>query len=234
MTNSIDALRLFIPGRNAIIFDRKWDESLRYLEQAVIEDPTFAAAYFGLQDVYMVSNQRDKGLQTSEHLMQYLYRLPERVQLQRKCAYYFDVKMDGEKGFNVVKLWADLYPDDLDAHTVLAALYQQKGQREEAISEYKRILELDPGRYEIQQTIGSLFETKGDFKEAFRYYEQYAKKFPNKYESFTVIGGLYQSLGDLEQAKINYEKAAIIEPEKVSVLRAWPISSAILVILSKP
>lgn len=218
LTGSLDALELYFSGVNSIVFDQNWEEGIEYLEQSVTEDPTFASAYDDLQLSYLLSNQRDKAIQASGKLMQHLYRLPERLQLQSKLRYYYDIKQDGEKGFHVAKLWADLYPDDLNAHGNLAMFYKLKNELGNAISEYQKILELDPERHQILQEIGSLYKAKGDFEEALEYYERYAEKFPDKYESFTALGELYRTLGEYEQAGINYERASIMEPENISVL----------------
>ena len=217
-TNSLPAAEQYIAGENAVIFNQDWKGALEYIEKSVQEDPTFALAYFELQAIYMLSNQGEKIAQVVPSLMKHLYKLPERLQLYVKQFYYYNIKQDADKGFNVVKMWVELYPDDIEAHASLAAIYKQRNQLDDAVSEYKQILELDPEQHLYLQTIGSIYEQKGEFEEALKYYEQYAEKFPNKYESFTKIGGLYKTMGDYEQAKTCYEKALLIEPEKISVL----------------
>ena len=217
-TNSLPALEQYIAGENAVIFNQDWKGAIEYIEKSVQEDPTFALAYFELQAVYMLSNQGEKIAQVIPSLMKHLYKLPERLQLYVKQFYYYNIKQDADKGFNVVKMWIELYPDDIEAHASLAGIYKQRNQLDDAVSEYKQILELDPEQHFYLQGIGSIYEQKGEFEEALEYYEQYAEKFPNKYESFTAIGGLYKTMGDYEQAKASYEKALLIEPEKISVL----------------
>lgn len=218
LTNSLPALEQYIAGENAVIFNQDWKGALEYIKQSVKEDPTFALAYFELQAIYMLSNQGEKIAQVIPSLMKHLYKLPERDQLYVKQFYYYNIKQDADKGFNVVKMWVELYPDDIEAHASLAGIYVQMNQLDDAILEYKHILELDPEQHFYLQTIGSVYEQKGEFEEALKYYEQYAEKFPNKYESFTAIGGLYKTMGDYEQAKASYEKALLIEPEKISAL----------------
>lgn len=218
LTNSKEALKLYTLAQNIIIFKQDWGKSLEYLEQAVTKDPTFALAYSNLQLIYTLTNQNKKSVQASENMMQYLYRLPERVQLKLKTGYYYDIEQDSDKGFKVVKLWSELYPDDLEAHKTLASLYEQRNQKEKAIWEYNRIFELDPEKYGILQTIGLLYKEMGDNKKALEYLQRYATLFPNRYESFAAIGEVYQSLGDYKKAKSNYEKASIIAPRKISVL----------------
>ena len=218
LTKSIPALKAFYSASNALTFDRNWENSIKLNEQAIKEDPAFAMGYLNLQMLYAMSNQSEKRAQVFQPLMQHLYKLPERMQFAVKHDYYFLIKQDPDKAFAVVKMWIELYPEDIVGHTVLSTLYVNRNKPEEAISVYNRILELDPEQYNILQTIGSLYKETGEFEEALKYYQQYADRFPNETRSFTAIGGLYKTLGDYKQAKSYYEKALLVEPDQISIL----------------
>ncbi|MCH8300907.1 MAG: tetratricopeptide repeat protein [Candidatus Marinimicrobia bacterium] len=217
LTDSINAFRSYIAGKNAAIFDNDWNRSVEHMENAVRLDPTFSYAYFFLQEGYMLTNQGQKREEAFGPLMQHLYKLPERVRYLVKVVYY-DFKEDPDKQFGVAKMMVDLYPDDIMGHQLLSMLYMIRGQRDEVVSELKRILELDPEQYEVLQQIGSIHKDKGEFEEALKYYKEYADHFPEDYKSFAAIGGLYKTLGNYEEAKSYYDKALIIEPTEVSVL----------------
>ncbi|MFQ5865288.1 MAG: protein kinase, partial [bacterium] len=218
-TNSVSAFKYFASGYHAIEFKNDWDTALKYLEQAVEEDSTFAAAQLYLAEVYWLSNQSEKAETAIQASMQHIHKLPENFQFLAKYYYYF-LKQDIRKADRVVKMWVELYPDDIEAHVNLASLYQERNQPDEALAEYQRILQLDSERYDVLQKMGSIYEGKGEFEQALKYYKQYAEEFPDKYESFTALGGLYKTLADYEQAKSYYEKALLIEPENISALRA--------------
>jgi tetratricopeptide (TPR) repeat protein/TolB-like protein len=218
LTNSIPALKAFYSASNVLVFDRDWEGSMKLMEQAIKEDPTFTVGYLNLQVLYALSNQGEKRAQIFQPLMQHLYKLPERMQFVVKHDYYFVIKQDPDKAFAVVKMWIELYPEDITGHTVLATLYMFRNKLDEAISVYKRILELDPEKYDALRTIGSLYKETGEFEEALKYYQQYADQFPKDAKSFTAIGGLYRTLGDYGQAKAYYEKALLIEPDQISIL----------------
>jgi serine/threonine protein kinase/Tfp pilus assembly protein PilF len=216
-TASPQALRLYIEGANAAVFDNKWDKGIKEIEQSVIEDPTFAYAYYDMQAIYVFLNQGEKREQAFKSLMQYLYKLPERVQYLIKSDYYL-FKEDAEKRLAVVKMMVELNPDDITGHLALATIYSQTNKKEEALAEFHRILELDPERQEALLWIGSYYKGKGNFEEALEYYERYARRYPEEVTSYTVIGGLYRTLGDFKQAKYYYNKALLLEPENISVL----------------
>ena len=219
LTNSRTALRNFMEGLNAIQFEQNWPKGIEYFENAIAEDPTFALVYPNLQTAYIFTNQGDKVVNTSDPLMKHLYKLPERLQLQFKYKHFADIQLDGEKAFKVAKLWSDLYPNDIDAHQLLAWLYEFKNQLRDAIFEYKLILELSPDKNNLIQTIGSLYKRLGDFESALEHYNMYEKKFPNKSESYTAIASLYFSQGDYKSAEEYYSKASLLEPENISILQ---------------
>jgi tetratricopeptide (TPR) repeat protein len=113
-TASPQALRSYIEGANAAVFENKWDEGIKEIEQSVIEDPTFAYAYYDMQALYVFLNQGEKREQAFKSLMQYLYKLPERMQYLIKSDYYL-FKEDAEKQLAVVKMMVELNPDDIAA-----------------------------------------------------------------------------------------------------------------------
>ncbi|MCK4311252.1 MAG: tetratricopeptide repeat protein, partial [Candidatus Cloacimonetes bacterium] len=217
LTNSIPAYKMYITGLSAMLFDNDYENAINNLEQSVSEEPTFALAYCYQYSMYISLNQRTKAENSMQNVMQYIYKLPEKYQFLLKCEYYF-LNQDPDNGFLVVKMWVELYPDDISAHVFLGILYMMRNQMDEAISEYKCILELDPEQYDYLKEIGSLYEQKGEFEEALKYYTQYAKQCPKDYSSYTTIGDLSYTMGDYQQAKSYYEKALVLEPDEISTL----------------
>jgi len=216
-TPSLQALKSYIDGANAMIFEQSWEKGLKEIERSVIEDPAFACAYYDMQALYVFLNQGEKREQAFKSLMQYIYKLPERVQFLMKSDYYA-FKEDSEKRLAVVKMMVELSPDDIAGHLALATIYSQTNKKEEALAEFHRILELDPEKQEVLLWIGSYYKGKGKFNEALKYYERYARRYPDDVTSYTVIGELYRTLGNFEQAKSFYNKALLLEPEEISVL----------------
>jgi len=214
-TNSITALKLYISGLNAK-HNQEWEKSIDYFEQSVKEDPTFAIAYFELQERYAYGNQSAKREKAFQSLMKYHERLPERYQFQVKSDYFF-LKKDSDKQLKVVKMWSEIYPEDTLAHVTLARLYEYRNQLDEALAAYRRVLELDPKQYDVYFSVGSILHLQNDFEGALKYYEQYAEQFPMDIKSYTTLGDLYRDEGDFEKSKVNYEKALLLEPERVAV-----------------
>jgi len=217
-TSSTLALKHYLAGLKAKA-DRNWAGSIGKFEQAVKEDLTFAAAYFELQELYGLTNQSERREQAFQSLMQHLGKLPERDQFYIKSEYFF-MRKDAKRQLAVVKMWADIFPEDISAHTTLAGVFLYRNQPDDALAEYKRVLELNPEHYEVLPSIGSIYKQKNEYEKALKYYQQYAQKFPMDIVSYMSIGELYSSLGDYVQARSYYEKALLVEPENLSVILA--------------
>jgi len=217
LTYSIPAYKMYITGLNALIFDNDYKTAVDNLEQAIKDDPTFAFAHMNLWELFLMTNQSSEVEKSMQNVMKYIYKFPETYQFMMKMGYY-SIHQEPEKAFSVVKMWVELYPDDIMAHSMLAQNYLQRNQMNEAILEYKRILELDPEEFDYLKEIGSIYEQKGEYEKSLKYYKQYAEQFPEDYSSYTTIGALYSTMGDYEKAKSYYEKALIFEPEKISIL----------------
>ena len=219
-TKSINVFRSFVVGGEAIEFKNDWETALKYLEQTVAEDPSFALAQLYLSSIYSAANQSEKAKAAMQATMQHIHRLPEKYQFMARYQYYSLLKQDKEKAFRVLKMLVELYPEDIESRTWLAEEYLDRDQKGKALAEYQLILQRDPERNDVFQIIGSIYEGKGEFEEALKYYKKYAEEFPNRYESFTALGGLYKTVADYEQAKSYYEKALLMEPENISALQA--------------
>ena len=127
---------------------------------------------------------------------------------------------DSEKGFSILKMRADLYPDDIAARQMLIDGYKMKEQLDEAITEYKKLIEIAPEPSKYYHDIGKLYLDKGVSDEALKYYQRYADEFPDEVRSFKKLAELYEEMGDFQQAKTAYEKALLLEePEKAKNLR---------------
>jgi tetratricopeptide (TPR) repeat protein len=115
-------------------------------------------------------------------------------------------------------MWAELYPDDIDAHDQLAGYYEVVGRREEARAERERILELDPSRIGQLQMIAGLYRADGEFEKALEYLERYASVAPDDPAVFTGIGDLRRRMGALSEARRAYNRALALDPGDVGAL----------------
>jgi tetratricopeptide (TPR) repeat protein len=144
MTNSIPAFKKYSLGLNASQFHNDYETAVRYLEESVKEDSTFALGYFMLHHHYRYnlghSKEAEKAMSAT---MKYVYRLSEKSQFYFKELYY-DMRGESDKKFALLKMVVELYPDEAWAHSSLAWEHETRNQLDDALIEYKRVLELEP------------------------------------------------------------------------------------------
>jgi tetratricopeptide (TPR) repeat protein len=143
--------------------------------------------------------------------MRHLYKLPERVQFLARAQHYIYAQ-EPKKVQDVVELWSELYPNDIQARVFVAVVMLQHGDRDKAIGQYEKILEIDPSRTEFLNAIAGLYREKGDFDTAISYYESYAREHPDNAEVFQSMGTTHEIRGEYDKARENYERALVIDP----------------------
>ncbi len=188
---------------------KNWDEHVRLLEIAIQEDPGFAIAYVNIAISYFQNNNYEKAQEALELARDLLHKLPERQQFVVKYV-RFILGQEPEKAMAVVKMWAELYPDDLQAHITLAQRYAVRNMYQETIGELKEILRLDPERYDMLHELGDYYLQLGKYDSALIYYEKYATELPQESDSYRTLGKYYGIAGDMELASENYEKALLL------------------------
>lgn len=221
-TGSDKALQLFSQANKEMIF-KDFSSALRNLELAVEEDPGFAIAYLSLANVCFNSNQVEKATLALEKAMKIIDKVPERSQYYIKFFYYL-VTQKADKALAVIKMWTELYPEDIEAHTMLAQRYHLADNVNGAIKEYQIILKLDPEQFEFLNFIGDLYQKIGEADSALFYYQEYSRQFPKDYKSYKNIGDHYKTAAEFEKAKEYYEKAILIESDKIEL----PIALAVV------
>ncbi len=216
LTASRDAFEKFINGLNAYKIHNDVSKGVSLFDEALKKDPQFAFAHLIQFEAYANSNQTEQSNAALQKCMQYLFKLPERIQFQIKSLHYF-LKEDTEKRLAVLKMWRELYPEDLEARTALAQYFININDYDRAISEYQEMLKIDPEQFNYIHKVGDLYRQKGDFEEALKHYQQYAGQFPNNTDSFTKIADLYEHQGEHEKAKFYYEKGLVLASDDVSI-----------------
>jgi tetratricopeptide (TPR) repeat protein len=214
-TGSDKALQLFSQANKDMIF-KDFGSAMKNLELAVDEDKGFAIAYLSLANVCFNSNQVEKAKLALDNAMQHIDKVPERSQFFIKFFYYL-LQQQADKALAVIKMWTELYPEDIEAHTMLAQRLQMADDIHGAIKEYQLILSLDPEQYEFLNFIGDLYQKIGESDSALYYFEKYAEKFPKNYRSYENIGDHYKTIADFEKAKEYYEKAILLEPARIDI-----------------
>jgi tetratricopeptide (TPR) repeat protein len=218
LTESPSAFRYAMEALMANQVDRDFAEGTRLIEQAVAEDPTFADAQSSLANLYMFTNRAAEMTGPLQAAMDHLYRLPERSKFVIKSNYYFLVRQDTDKAMAALDMWADLFPDDIQAYQARLTIQAVRDDKDGALESLQTILELDPAQRDVLLQIASLHEAKGDFPAAETALREYAEEFPQNHQVLSQLAGLARRQGKLDEARGFYDRALLLAPSDVGLM----------------
>ncbi|MBN2175056.1 MAG: tetratricopeptide repeat protein [Bacteroidales bacterium] len=215
-TSSRAAAEFYTRGNIEIILDNNWEKATQFTQRAIEIDPGFAVAYSVLAEYYFNSNQVDKAEVSLQKAMDNIYRLPERLKFSIKFFHYL-LKQEPDKAIAVVKMWIELFPEDIEARELLALRYQYKNMFQEAVEIYRGLMAIDPEQSKYIRYIGNLYETMGNYDSAVYYYENFTENHPEDFKAYMDLGEMYLNLAEFEKAAENLDKALILDPGNVNV-----------------
>jgi eukaryotic-like serine/threonine-protein kinase len=109
-------------------------EALPFLTRAIELDPDFAIAWAVLGLVYSRTNQD----RLQREALEKAYVLSDRISEREKyhiCSWYFTMAGELDKAIEAAEMYIDTYPGATAQHNMLATIYNQLGQFEDAIAE---------------------------------------------------------------------------------------------------
>lgn len=198
LTNSLSAFRLFVTGNYTINLKNDLEAAASSLEQAVEVDPTFALAWGMLSAFYKLFGQEEKAETSLQAAMQYIYKVPERLQFDFKYQYYLQ-KEDQEKAFHVVQNRVELFPDDIEGHAQLAGEYLKR-----------RKSEMIPTAKTVNVYIGRCYRNLREFEKAEEYILKALKIHPFEPEANYEIALVYWDMDNKQKALEHLEKALYV------------------------
>ncbi len=217
-SNDLEAVKSLVNGMTAITHENDWAKAAPLFEDAVQRDPGYALAQFLLFSVYQTLGQNEKATAAITVAMDNLFRVPERTSFLIKSQYYFVVKQDSDKTMAVLKMWSQIYPNDVDAYSMQALYHFVRQELPETLVAYEKILSLDPSQVIVLRKIADLHKYLGNNEEAERFYLQYVESFPSDTKGYRDLAGFYSQTGQLHKARETLEKAQLVDPRELDLV----------------
>lgn len=142
-TSSLEALKAYTQGNEQRIVGNQ-PESIPFYKRAIELDPNFAMAYARLAVAYNNQFQTELAAQYSQKAYDLRDRVSERERFYISEKYTSYVTGDRDEAINVLKAWAQSYPNDYIPHNNLAVNYSLFGQFEDALKESREAVRLSP------------------------------------------------------------------------------------------
>jgi len=213
------ALEAFGRALRARFVDSDFGATRDHLRNATSMDATFACAQWRLGVALRDNNQPQEARAALRAALDHSYRLPERIQFVVKAMYYSTTDQLA-RGWAVIEMWAELYPEDVLALSILAEVRQERGDLEGTRETLETLRELMPRNASHLKRLAAIHRQLGNTTEALATLGQYVKQFPEDYTGYTALAAVYRSAGEYGHARENLDRAMLMEPDSVDVVRA--------------
>ena len=218
-TEDPEAHRLYLLGR--FFWNKRTGPDFRkaigYFKRAIEKDPSYALAYAGLADAYVllsgygVASPKEslpqakeaahKALELDESLGEAHASLAEAI-----LAYDFDLAAATREFSRAL----ELNPNYATAHQWYAESLACVGKFQEAIAEIRRALELDPLSLIINADVGTILIDARLYDQAIEQLRKTLTMDPHFYYARWNLGQALELKGDLPHAKAEYEKTVAL------------------------
>ena len=143
-TPSLEALQAYSMGRNALLAHGDSAAAVPLFEQAIRLDPNLAIAYASLGTVYHNLGEKELAAENTRRAYELRAKVSEREKFYIESHYFDFVTGDLEKSRQVYETWTQMYPREQIPPLNLGVLYQNLGQYEKSLAEFKQALKLSP------------------------------------------------------------------------------------------
>jgi len=225
-----EAFQLCLKGR--FFWNKRTEENLKkaieYFEQAIEVDPSYAMAYAGLADCYIVLPEYSSILakeayqKANEAALKALEMDDTLAEAHTSLAaikesYYWD----WEAAEREYKRAIELNSNYATAHHWYAFHLIVRTRFDEAIAEIERALELDPLSLVINKDFGSLFYYARQYDRAIEALQKTLEMDPNFSEAHAYLGFVYLQKSIFEEALVELQKENELSRGRHPMVESW-------------
>jgi len=201
-TSSQKALSAFLAGRD--LQDKlRFQESEKYLEEAIAEDPEFAMAHLFLAfarptlSAYFESFNRALALKDKVSECERLWIMGTEAGNEG----------DSKKQEECYLKLAELCPNDERAHTLLGNFYFTFQNYQQAIDAYNKAIAINPDFSQPYNQLGYAHRFLGDYPQAEVAFKKYIKLIPDDPNPYDSYAELLMKMGRYDESIDYYKKA---------------------------
>ncbi|MFH1687958.1 MAG: FlgO family outer membrane protein [bacterium] len=201
-TNSPQAYRYYLDGADYLAANDR-AEARRCFERAVALDSTLAMAYYYLAEL----KDRELIHRAVAHAQNTGRR--EQLYIQSRLAV---VRNDIPKAISLLARLCEMFPDDKEAHYLLAYYTFNRYENEVAIEHLRQAIKIDPLYRNAYDFLVQAYNEVGDFEGALTAINEYIELVPGEAAPYGTRGYLYAAHGKLHEAIASYERALSLQP----------------------
>jgi serine/threonine protein kinase/Tfp pilus assembly protein PilF len=211
-TSSMEAYDSFLKGKEA--YEKfYYDQARQLLENAVALDAGFAEAYLYLARTQMNLGDQRASAEAYEKAKALSGKAAEKERLYIEEAYAGAIEKDPEKRLRLLEEIVQKYPQEKEAHFLLASFYKGRNKLELAISELDKALALDPDYGYALNVIAYAYADLGRYDKAIDYLKRYAESSPGDVNPVDSMAELYFRMGNVDEAIAIYKQVLERKPD---------------------
>ena len=209
----IQAYEFYLKGRQ--FWNRRdvegVQQALKLFQSAVARDPSFAKAYTGIADCYLIG----KGLNLfvdqdadalAEEAIRKALELDDLPEAHASRGLLLNNKFRYSEAQLEFKRAVSLNPNYASAHHWYAVCLANIGRLDQAIEEARLASQADPLSPPSRNVLGVMYESAGDFNRALEIYTEVQKLDPGFRPAWAFRSGLYMHWGMEAEAKADIER----------------------------
>jgi len=203
-----------------LVEEKKYAESLPYLNRAIELNPDYVNAYNDRGGVYFNLKQYEQALGDCNHALEldpnYVHAYNWRGNVYKSLRRYKQALADYNRTL-------ELNPKYVHAYNNRGNLYSNLKQYEQALADYNRALELDPHYVHAYNGRGNIYKSLRQYEQALVDYNHALELDPALLYPYYNRGHLYLLLKDKEQALNNFRKCWSLKPPTIdaALMAIW-------------
>jgi DNA-binding winged helix-turn-helix (wHTH) protein/Tfp pilus assembly protein PilF len=214
-TESTKAYELYLQGRHELLSqytEKSWKRAVKYFEEAINEDPSYALAFVGLAYSHLLASNLflppKEASAAAEEWVREALALDETLAEAHTCL--AGITFAHHWGFTgaerEIKRAIELKPKYADAHWLYGIFLASMGRFVEGLAEMKLARELDPLSLPISIDVGWLYYLSHRYMEAREELERALEIDPNNPEALVYLARTHVATGEFSQAIALLEK----------------------------
>jgi len=164
-TSSLEALKIFVLGREQIVNGKQF-EAIPFYKKALEIDPEFALAYTELAVVYRNTDQWKLAAEMTAKAYELRDSVSETEKLRITYYYHNFVVGEMDKATDTLELWRRTYPSFVVSYVSLSDSMERLGQSEKAVAFAREGMRLDPNYATICMNLVESLVSLGRYEEA--------------------------------------------------------------------
>jgi TolB-like protein/DNA-binding winged helix-turn-helix (wHTH) protein/lipopolysaccharide biosynthesis regulator YciM len=201
-------------------------KSIDYYQQAISQDPKFAAAYAGMADTYSILGSdvlparvaRSKAHAAASKALELDPTIAEGHAELALVEFYYD--WDWHRSEQEFRRAIELNPNYATAHQWYSYYLSAMGRFPEAVEEALKAQQIDPLSLAINATLAGRYRDSGQYDQAINFGQRTLEMDPNFVPAHSVLGATYEAEGSWAQAILEYQKAVELSQNNPTSLAA--------------